>query len=171
MKTPPSFPGLPALLALPFALIGLCFSGYHSASAQDKPEKSTAEGEGPAAAAAAAAQQPTLIKPEELKWNQDLKWISFIVDDGRVQSQRDYFGAVTQADFQTLLSGSPTAMLKVQQVFYYNGPSRQFSRFDASGILGNTGYFKPSSIMRVVELNQKFVEGLAVRGFVNVAGE
>ena len=158
---------LPAQLLAALLGLGLPFSGQ----AQDKPEKTTAEGEGPAAAAAAAAQQPTLLKPEELKWNRDLIWISFIVDDGRAQSQRDYFGAVTSADFQTLLTGTGTTMIKVQQVFYYNSPTRQFSRFDASGILGQSGYFRPGSFMRIVELNQKFVESLAVRGFLNVAGE
>jgi len=158
---------LPASLLAALLGFGLPFAGQ----AQDKPEKTTAEGEGPAAAAAAAAQQPTLLKPEELKWNRDLIWISFIVDDGRAQSQRDYFGAVTSADFQTLLTGTGTTMIKVQQVFYYNSPTRQFSRFDASGILGQSGYFRPGSFMRIVELNQKFVESLAVRGFLNVAGE
>lgn len=158
-----SCPILSAILAIALSSNGL---------AQDKPDRaSTAEGEGPAAAAAAAAQQPTLLKPEELKWNKELKWISFIVDDGRVQSQRDYFGAVTTADFQALLSGTGTALIKVQQVFYYNSPARQFSRFDASGILGQGGYFRPASIMRVVELNPKFVESLAVRGFIDVAGQ
>ena len=158
---------VPPLLIAVILGFGLPFAGQ----AQDKAEKSSAEGEGPAAAAATAAQQPTLLKPEELKWNPDLKWISFIVDDGRAQSQRDYFGAVTAADLQTLLSGTGTTMIKVQQVFYYNSPTRQFSRFDASGILGQSGYFRPGSFMRIVELNQKFVESLAIRGFLNVAGE
>lgn len=156
-----------ALAALILAAHALPFA----AGAQANSEKSTAEGEGPATAAATAAQQPPLLKPEELKWNRDLKWISFIVDDGRVQSQHEYFGAITAADMQTLLTGGGTAMIRVAQVFYYNSPTRQFSRFDASGILGNSGYFKPSTIMRVIELNPKFVESLAVRGFVNVAGE
>jgi hypothetical protein len=161
----------PHLLA---TLLGLALAG--SAPGQDNPAKATAEGDGPAAAAAAAAQQPSVLKPEDLKWNKDLKWISFIVDDGRIQSQRDYFGAVSTADFQALTGGTAKGMVRVQQVFYYNGATRSFSRFDASAggslpLLSKNGYFRPDSIMRIVELNEKFVESLAVRSFLNVAGE
>jgi len=156
------------------SLLGLALVGI--SPGQDTPSRSTAEGDGPAAAAAAAAQQPSVLKPEELKWNKDLKWISFIVDDGRIQSQRDYFGAVSTSDFQALVGGSAKGMIRVQQVFYYNGATRSFSRFDASAggslpLLSKNGYFRPESIMRIVELNEKFVESLAVRSFLNVAGE
>ncbi len=144
-----------------------------SAIAQDNVP---AEGAETANAANAAANTPKLIDPKDLKWNADLEWVSFIVDDGRVQSNRDYFGAVKKADLQALTNGSAKGMILVQQVFYYNPATRQFSRFDATSggsvaILQKNAYFRPDSIMRMVPLNQKFVENLAVREFLNVAGE
>lgn len=125
--------------------------------------------------AAAENAGPQILKPADLKWNKNLMWISFIVDDGRVQSNRDYFGAIEKADFDAMVAGSAKGLVKVQQVFYYNAATRQFSRFDASGagsvsILKKSGYFKPESIMRVVPLNDTFVENLAVRKFLMVEG-
>jgi len=158
---------IPAPLVAALLGLGLPFAGQ----AQDKQEKATAEGEGPAAAATAAAQRPTLLKPEELKWNRDLKWISFIVDDGRAQSQRDYFGAVTSADFQTLLAGTGTTMIKVQQVFYVQQPDSAIFPLRCIWHSRCRRLLQAGVVHRIVELNQKFVESLAVRGFLNVAGE
>jgi len=125
--------------------------------------------------AAAENAGPKMLQPSDLKWNKNLMWVSFIVDDGRIQSNRDYFGAIEKADFDALVGGSAKGMVKVQQVFYYNAATRQFSRFDASGagtvsILKKSGYFRPESIMRMVPLNDKFVENLAVRKFLMVEG-
>ena len=98
------------------------------------------------------------------------------MDDGRVASNRDYFGAIKKADLDAVTNGSAKGMVMIQQVFYYNQATRQFSRFDASTggaipILQKNAYFRPDSIMRMVPLNKKFVENLAVREFLNVAGE
>ena len=129
----------------------------------------------PAAEAVNVDDKPKVKTADDLKWDADLVWISFIVDDGRVQSNRDYFGAVTKADFNSITTGSAKGMVKVQQVFYYNVATRQFSRFDASSgnaipILKKSGYFRPESIMRMVPLNKQFVENLAVREFLSVEG-
>ncbi len=139
-------------------------------------DNAPAESDETAKAAARTAAGPQLIKPEDLKWNPDLTWVSFIVDDGRVQSNRDYFGAIKKADLNAVVNGSAKGMVMIQQVFYYNPATRQFSRFDASAggaipILEKGGYFRPDSIMRMVPLNKKFVENLAVREFLNVEGE
>ncbi len=155
--TKPTYPTLLAALAAVALLPGM-------ALAQDDNADGAAENTGPA-----------ILKPDDLKWNANLIWISFIVDDGRLQSNRDYFGAIEQKDFDALTNGSANGMVKIQQVFYYNAATRQFSRFDASGagmvsILEKSGYFRPDSIMRVVKLNKQFVENLAIRKFLAVEG-
>ena len=98
------------------------------------------------------------------------------MDDGRAQSNRDYFGAIRSADLTALESGSKEGMVRVQQVFYYNPATRQFSRFDAASggstpILQQTGYFQADTIMRVVPLNEDFVKNLISRNFLTVNGE
>lgn len=140
--------------------------------AQDAPAESAETAE----AAANTARGPQMIDPKDLKWNKDLEWVSFIVDDGRVASNRDYFGAIKKSDLQAVTGGTAKGMVLIQQVFYYNQATRQFSRFDASTggaipILQKNAYFRPDSIMRMVPLNKQFVENLAVREFLNVAGE
>ncbi|MEM7014802.1 MAG: hypothetical protein AAF585_25360, partial [Verrucomicrobiota bacterium] len=130
------------------------------------------------AATGTAPPSPAEPKTEDevkAEWNDDLVWVSFIVDDGRVASQRDYFGAFEKADFQAVIDGSKQGFVRVQQVFYYNAATRQFSRFDATQggavpILGKNGYFQPGSLMRIVPLNDGFVTRLAMQNFLDVAG-
>ncbi len=155
-----TYPNLLAALAI--ALVGIMPACVQAQDAEDT-------------AAAAEKTGPSILKPADLKWNNNLVWVSFIVDDGRLQSNRDYFGAIEKKDFDGLVGGTAKGMVKVQQVFYYNAATRQFSRFDASGagtvsILKKSGYFRPDSIMRMVELNKQFVENLAVRKFLMVEG-
>lgn len=162
----------------------LAFAGFQSTVvAQDTETPAAAPvaapGAEPSDAAAAGtvppAAEPLTIEEVKAKWNKDLSWVSFIVDDGRVSSQRDYFGAFEKADLDAVLGGSAQGMVKVQQVFYYNAATRQFSRFDATSggsvaILAKSGYFRPDSIMRIVPLNTEFVERLAMQNFLDVAG-
>ncbi|MFT5465111.1 MAG: hypothetical protein ACI8UO_000197 [Verrucomicrobiales bacterium] len=172
------------LTVVTIAGLFLALVGFQSIQAQGEdaattPAAPAAEPGTGADAAATPAVDPAVKAPtlDEVKaqWNKNLVWVSFIVDDGRVASQRDYFGAFDKADFDTVVNGGAKGMVKVQQVFYYNSATRQFSRFDAAQggqmpLLGKSGYFRPESIMRIVPLNNEFVERLAVQMFLDVKG-
>lgn len=177
------------LTVVTIAGLFLALVGFQSIQAQDDgaaaasgaPAEEPGTGTGadptatPAAATGAEAPKPPTLEEVKEQWNDNLVWVSFIVDDGRVASQRDYFGAFDKADFDGVVAGSAKGMVKVQQVFYYNSATRQFSRFDAAGggqmpLLGKSGYFRPESIMRIVPLNRDFVERLAMQLFLDVKG-
>jgi len=130
-----------------------------------------------AAVAKAATRGQEVLDPEDLKWNENLQWINFVVNEGGVQPVRNYFGAITKKELDQIVNGSYQGMLKVQQCFYFNSSTRLFSRFDAPqpgasvSLYQKHAYFRQDSIMRVVPLNRKFVENLAVRKFLDVSGE
>lgn len=129
-----------------------------------------------AAAAQAATSGQQLLKPGDLKWNPDLQWVSFVVEEGGVQPTRGYFAALSKREFDDLIAGSATGMIRFQQVFYFNSAARLFSRFDAPqpgasiSLYESDGYFRPEKIVRVVPLNKQFVENLALRKFLKVEG-
>lgn len=130
-----------------------------------------------AAVAKAATEGQKLLKPEDLKWNDNLLWVSVIVNEGGVQLGRGYFGAITKGELDALANGSAKGMVKLQQAFYFNDATRLFSRFDALqpgasvSLYQKSAYFRQDSIMRVMPLNRQFVENLAIRGFLKVEGE
>lgn len=170
-------------IAAALAGLLLAFTGFQSIQAQDAENTTAAEptpDTEPATDAAGGTAPPSPAEPkteEEVKaeWNNNLVWVSFIVDDGRVASQRDYFGAFEKAEFDAVIAGTKEGFVRVQQVFYYNAATRQFSRFDATQggavpILGKNGYFQPVSLMRIVPLNQDFVIRLARQNFLDVKG-
>jgi hypothetical protein len=145
------------------------FAGSSITFAQQGPDE--------AAVAKAATQGQKILKPEDLKWNKDLQWVNFIVDEGGVQSARGYFGAISKKDYDALLNGTAKGFLTVQQCFYFNNATRLFSRFDAPApgasisLYQHNAFFRTDSVMRVVPLNRQFVENLAVRKFLDVAGK
>lgn len=130
-----------------------------------------------APAAKPAAEAPKLLKAQDLKWNENLVWVSLVIDEGGVQPVRDYFGALAKADFDALVGGTAKGMMKLQQAFYFNEATRSFTRFD-NALPGATvalyqkfAYFRQESIMRIVPLNRQFVENLAISSFLKVEGE
>jgi len=161
-------------------LTALITAGFLASFHVHAQEEDAAGPDNEAAAAGPSAEQPGAtpvaepkIDPATIKFDPNKIWVSFIVNDGRVQSNRDYFGALKKSDFDALVQGQTDGMLRVEQVFYYNSATRQFSRFDATSgnaipILEKHGYFRPDSIMRIVPLNQGFVRNLAAQGFLSV---
>lgn len=129
-----------------------------------------------AAPAKPAPEAPKLLKPSDLKWNDNLQWVSVVIDEGGVQPVRDYFGAVTKADLEALLNGTAKGMIRIQQPFYFNEAARSFTRFDMPlpgatvALYQGNGYFRHDSFKRIVPLNRGFVESLALTGFLRVEG-
>lgn len=129
------------------------------------------------AAAKAATAAPKLLKPQDLKWNESLQWVSVVIDEGGVQPVRDYFGALAKPDMDALVAGTSKGMVRLQQAFYFNEATRSFTRFNTTlpgatvSLYQNNAYFRHDTFMRILPLSRQFVENLAVSGFLKVEGE